>query len=326
MRIGNFEFTNPVWLAPMSGITDKPFRMLCRELGAGHAVSEMISSNQKLIGTAKTRGRMQHDGETGPIHVQIAGSDPTEMAQAARFNVAHGADIIDINMGCPAKKVCSKLAGSSLLRDEALVQQILEAVVDAVNVPVTLKTRTGWCPDSRNIATIGNIAERAGITCITLHGRTRNDFYNGKAEFDSLRRLRDTVSIPLIANGDIGCIEDAQRILDDSDADAVMIGREAQSQPWLPGQIAHFLCQGKVLMPPAFAQKRDILLRLVKSLHEFYGPVTGPRMARKHIVAQIAGLKPCREVRQQILKAPEPQTQTRLLKALFDDANYSLAA
>lgn len=326
VQLGPFRIENPVWLAPMAGITDLPFRLLCRELGAGHAISEMQSSNPRLRNSAKSQARMRHQGEPAPIHVQIAGSEPEEMAAAAVFNVAQGADIIDINMGCPAKKVCRKLAGSSLLQNEGLVAAILEAVVSAVDVPVTLKTRTGWCRESRNAVRIGRLAEQLGISCITLHGRTRNDFYKGEAEFDTFRRLRDAVSIPLVANGDIRDAETAARILEECGADAVMIGRAAQARPWLPGTCARRITGGEPEREPDLTTKRDILLRLVESLHRFYGADGGCRMARKHIVAQIEALNPPRDLRQSILKAPEPGLQMHLLKTLFDDHRISLAA
>ncbi len=310
----------------MAGITDQPFRNLCRELGAGHAVSEMISSDLSLVNTRKTRLRMNHNGESAPIHVQIAGSDPEQMARAAKFNVKHGAQIIDINMGCPAKKVCNKLAGSSLLQDEHLVQEILEAVVDSVDVPVTLKTRTGWSLDNRNAVKIGRIAEAAGIACLTLHGRTRNCFYSGEAEFETFIRLRDSVSIPLVANGDISGECSAQWLLEEAGANAVMIGRAAQVRPWLPGNIAKYLSNATPITEPNNNFRSEILLRLVRSLHEFYGPVAGTRMARKHIVSQIEIFQPDRSSRQGILKSTEPHAQLELLEQFLNTAENQIAA
>lgn len=317
MRIGAHSFANPVFLAPMAGITDKPFRLLCRQLGAGHAVGEMVTSRPELRDSAKTRARTDHRGEPAPVHVQIAGSDPDMMADAARYNVELGADLIDINMGCPAKKVCNKLAGSMLLRDEALVARILERVVAAVAVPVTLKTRTGWDRESRNLLTVGRIAEDVGIAAITVHGRTRNDFYQGRAEHDSLRRLRDAVSLPLVANGDITSAAEARAVLDHTGVDAVMIGRAAQARPWLPGRIARVLAGEADPGEPDTATKRAILCRLVAAQHAFYGPARGVRMARKHIGWQLAVFAPGASERREILKAEHPDQQLELLHRFF---------
>ncbi len=318
MRIGPYRFDDPVFLAPMAGITDKPFRMLCRTLGAGHAISEMVGSRPELRDSAKSRSRIDHRGERGPVHVQIAGSDPDQMADAARYNVDLGADLIDINMGCPAKKVCSKLAGSSLLRDEALVAAILERVAHAVSVPVTLKTRTGWDADCRNIVSVGRIAESVGIAAITLHGRTRNDFYHGSAEHDSLRRLRDAVSLPLVANGDIRSAGEARAVLAQTGADAVMIGRAARSRPWLPGRIAAVLAGRDDPGEPEPIRKRDILRRLVAAQHAFYGEERGVRMARKHIGWQLEAFAPGAEERRIILKAAHAREQLALLDEFFE--------
>ncbi len=326
MQIGRYKFDNPVFLAPMAGITDSPFRQLCCSMGAGHAISEMTTSKPELRNNRKTLLRLEHRDETGPIHIQIAGSNPEEMAMAARFCVENGADIIDINMGCPAKKVCRKLAGSSLLRDEGLVREIIESVVLAVDVPVTLKTRTGWDAKQKNAVRVGRIAEAAGVAAVTLHGRARNDFYKGRAEFDSLRRLRDAVSIPLIANGDITSAEQAARVLTDTGADAVMIGRAARLRPWLPGKISAFLASGVDLDEPDAQQKRDILLGLVRSLHQFYGPGPGTRMARKHISWQLTPFSPPSHVRQAILKAPTPKVQLDLIETFLSPDEIAKAA
>ncbi|KAA3626245.1 MAG: tRNA dihydrouridine synthase DusB [Proteobacteria bacterium] len=326
MNIGPYSFSNPVFLAPMAGITDKPFRTLCRRLGAAHAVSEMVTSRLDLLHSAKTRTRLDHSGEPAPVHVQIAGSDPKRMAEAARVNVALGADLIDINMGCPAKKVCNKLAGSSLLRDERLVADIIACVVSAVDVPVTLKTRTGWDTQSRNIVRVGRIAQSAGIAAITLHGRTRNDFYRGAAEHDSIKRLRDAVTIPLIANGDIATAAQAQWILEDTAADAVMIGRGAQARPWLPGAIAAEIETGRAPTEPGATEKHDILRGLVSSLHDFYGEDRGVRMARKHIGWQIECFAPGREERRALLRAETASAQIALLDAFFNRRMQSLQA
>ncbi|GJL81485.1 MAG: tRNA-dihydrouridine synthase B [marine bacterium B5-7] len=317
MKIGEFEFSAPVFLAPMCGITDTPFRKLCKRLGAPHALTEMIGSQPGVRQSRKARDRMDHRGDSGPIHVQIAGANPSQMADAARYNVDHGADLIDINMGCPAKKVCNTLAGSSLLRNVKQVSAIIEAVIEAVDVPVTLKMRTGWDRDSRNCVEVGRIAESAGIACITLHGRTRNDFYKGEAEFESLKRLRDAVQIPLIANGDIVDARRARTVLRDTGADAVMIGRGAQSHPWLPGDVASFLSQGSDRAEPSDNEKRDILLALVADLHAFYGDL-GVRMARKHISWQIECFSPEADERRAILKAPCAQRQLELLQRFFE--------
>jgi tRNA-dihydrouridine synthase B len=317
MRIGRHEFANRVFLAPMAGITDKPFRTLCRSLGAGHAIAEMVTSDPSLRHTRKSRTRSDHDGEPSPVHAQIAGSDPRLMADAARHNADLGADIIDINMGCPAKKVCNKLAGSSLLRDERLVAKILESVVEAVDVPVTLKTRTGWDAADRNIVNVGRIAEGAGVAAITLHGRARNDFYRGRAEHESMIALRGAVSLPLIANGDLTCAREAREVLDRTGADAVMIGRAAQSRPWLPGLIAAFLDKGIESDEPGPEQRRDILRRLVTELHAYHGDTLGVRIARKHISWQLACFSPDPAERRAILEAREPRRQLSLLDAFF---------
>lgn len=284
MRIGPYTLSNNLILAPMAGITDRPFRQLCKELGAGMAVSEMVSSNSLLWGSDKTKRRANHEGEIEPRSVQIMGADPKLMAQAARYNVDNGAQIIDINMGCPAKKVCNVQAGSALLRDEVLVGQILNAVVAAVpEVPVTLKIRTGWDHDSRNGVTIGGIAENAGIQALAVHGRTRADGYKGDAEYETIAEIKSALTIPVIANGDITTPEKAKHVLDVSGVDAVMIGRAAQGRPWIFREIAHYLETGEKLPEPGLEEVRDILLGHLDNLYDFYGEYTGVRMARKHI-------------------------------------------
>ena len=284
MRIGPYTLSNNLVLAPMAGITDRPFRQLCKELGAGMAVSEMVSSNSLLWGSDKTKRRANHEGEIEPRSVQIMGADPKLMAQAARYNVDNGAQIIDINMGCPAKKVCNVLAGSALLRDEVLVGQILDAVVSAVpEVPVTLKIRTGWDHGSRNGVTIGGIAENAGIQALAVHGRTRADGYRGDAEYDTIAEIKSALTIPVIANGDITTPEKAKLVLDTTGVDAVMIGRAAQGRPWIFREIAHYLETGEKLPEPGLEEVRDILLGHLDNLYDFYGEYTGVRMARKHI-------------------------------------------
>ena len=283
MRTGSFLLPNRVVLAPMAGVTDRPFRQLCRRLGAGLTVSEMVTSDPRLRVTRKTLRRIDHSGEPAPRSVQIAGADPAQLADAARFNVAHGADIIDINMGCPAKKVCNVAAGSALLSDEALVGRILERVVAAVDVPVTVKIRTGPSPDRRNAVRIARIAESAGVAAIAVHGRTRKCAFRGVAEYDSIHAVKRAVSIPVIANGDITSSEQARRVLSYTGADAVMIGRAAQGNPWLPGAVAAYLRSGMHAPPPGMRKRADVLLGHVRALHAFYGEAVGVRVARKHL-------------------------------------------
>ncbi len=267
----------------MAGVTDKPFRQLCRELGAGMLVSEMITSNPALFNSRKTRQRLDHSDEAAPIVVQIAGTEPGMMAEAARFNVDHGADIIDINMGCPAKKVCKVNAGSALMQNENLVENILDAVVKAVDVPVTLKIRSGWDEHHRNAPTIAKIAENAGIQALAVHGRTRTCGFKGQAEHDSARLIKSLVSIPIIANGDISNPRDAARVLKYSGAEAIMIGRAAQGNPWIFREIEHYLNTGELLAEPTANEISEVLSRHLQSLYEFYGEYLGVRIARKHI-------------------------------------------
>ena len=283
MRIGPHDITPRVVLAPMAGVTDKPFRLLCKRLGAGLAVSEMTTSDPRFWNTAKSLHRMDHVGEPDPVSVQIAGTVPQVMAAAARHNVAHGAQIIDINMGCPAKKVCNAWAGSALMREPALVARILDAVVRAVDVPVTLKIRTGWDAAHRNAPEIARIAQDAGIAALAVHGRTRDQQYAGSAEYDTIATVKAMLSIPVIANGDIDSPEQARRVLDATGCDAVMVGRAAQGRPWLPGHIAHYLATGQRLPDPDPATVRDILLGHLAQLHAFYGEAAGVRIARKHL-------------------------------------------
>ncbi|MCC7096244.1 MAG: tRNA dihydrouridine synthase DusB [Thermomonas sp.] len=283
MQIGPHSIQPAVALAPMAGVTDKPFRQLVKRLGAGLAVSEMTLSDPRFWTTAKSRTRMDHAGEPDPISVQIAGTDPVALAEAARYNVDHGAQIIDINMGCPAKKVCNVLAGSALMRDPQLVGRILEAVVQAVNVPVTLKIRTGWDADNRNAPEIARIAEDAGIAALAVHGRTRDQHYTGLAEYDTIAQIKSLLRIPIIANGDIDSPQKAAFVLNTTKADAVMVGRAAQGRPWLLGQIAHFLATGESLPDPTLSEIRDILLAHLQALHAHYGEDSGVRIARKHL-------------------------------------------
>ena len=290
MRIGPYLLKNNLIVAPMAGVTDRPFRMLCKSMGAGMAVSEMVSSNSLLYGSEKTKRRANHEGEVDPISVQIVGADPKMLARAAQYNVDEGAQIIDINMGCPAKKICNVMAGSALLQDEALVARILEAVVGAVAVPVTLKIRTGWDKQNRNAIRIAQIAEASGIQALAIHGRTRACAYTGDAEYDTITAVKANVNIPIIANGDITTPEKARYVLQQTGADAVMIGRAAQGRPWLFREIEHFIKTGTHLPAPQVDEVHRVLLKHVYELYAFYGEHTGLRVARKHISWYTKGL------------------------------------
>lgn len=290
MHIGPHQLKNNLVVAPMAGVTDRPFRMLCKKMGAGLAVSEMVTSNSLLYGSEKTKRRANHEGEVSPISVQIAGADPAMMAEAAKHNVDNGAQIIDINMGCPAKKICNVMAGSALLRDEPLVSQILKAVVNAVDVPVTLKIRTGWDRQNKNAIQIARMAEDIGVQALTIHGRTRNDLYHGDAEYDTIAAVKQAISIPLIANGDITTPEKAKFVLDYTQADAVMIGRAAQGRPWIFRETEHFLKTGEHLLPPTVDEIHQVMLEHLHDLYTFYGELTGMRVARKHISWYTKGL------------------------------------
>ena len=290
MQIGNHILKNNLVVAPMAGVTDRPFRQLCKKLGAGLAVSEMVTSNSLLYGSEKTRRRANHEGEVDPISVQIAGADPKMMAEAARYNVDNGAQIIDINMGCPAKKICNVMAGSALLKDEPLVSQILKAVVGAVNVPVTLKIRTGWDKNNRNAVMIAKMAEDSGVQALAMHGRTRACLYMGDAEYDTIAAVKQAINIPLIANGDITTPEKAKYVLEYTGADAVMIGRAAQGRPWIFREIEHFLKTGTHLLPPTVEEIHTVMLEHINDLYGFYGDIAGMRVARKHISWYTKGL------------------------------------
>jgi tRNA-dihydrouridine synthase B len=284
MNFLGFQLRNNLFVAPMAGVTDRPFRQLCKQLGAGLAVSEMVTSNSLLYGSAKTRRRANHEGEVDPISVQIAGADPAMMAQAARYNVDEGAQIVDINMGCPAKKVCNVMAGSALMQNEALVARILEAVVQAVpNTPVTLKFRTGWNRDNKNAPAIARIAQESGIRAVAIHGRTRADQYMGEAEYDTIALVKSQMRIPVIANGDINTPQKAKFVLDYTQADGVMIGRAAQGRPWLFREIEHYLATGQHLPAPTPGEIHHILRNHLADLYGFYGELTGVKIARKHI-------------------------------------------
>ena len=325
MRIGPHLIDPPVVLAPMAGVTDKPFRQLCKRLGAGLAVSEMTTADPRLWTTRKSIKRMDHVGEPDLVSVQIAGTVPEIMADAARHNVDHGAQLIDINLGCPAKKVCNAWAGSALMRDPPLVARILAAVVDAVDVPVTLKIRTGWNADNRNAAEIARIAEDCGIAALAVHGRTRDQHYTGVAEYDTIAAIKAMLRIPVIANGDIDSPHKAKAVLDATGCDAVMVGRAAQGRPWIFREIAHFLASGERLPEPSLGEVRDILLAHLGQLHAFYGEASGVRIARKHL-GWYAKDRP--ENRAFLAVANRAQTadeQLRLTREYFDALAAGLA-
>jgi tRNA-dihydrouridine synthase B len=290
MRIGPYQLKNNLVVAPMAGVTDRPFRQLCKSMGAGLAISEMVASNSLLWGSEKTRRRANHDGEAEPVSVQIAGADPAMLAEAARYNVDRGAQIIDINMGCPAKKVCNVMAGSALLKDEPLIGRILDAVVGAVSVPVTLKIRTGWDRDNRNALNVARTAEQAGISALAIHGRTRACGFSGNAEYDTIAAVKAHVGLPVIANGDICTPEKVKAVLDYTGADAVMIGRAAQGRPWMFREIQHYLETGARLPEPEVDEIHRVLVAHLRDLYRFYGEYTGVRVARKHISWYTKGL------------------------------------
>jgi tRNA-dihydrouridine synthase B len=290
MRIGSHTLRNNLFVAPMAGVTDRPFRQLCKKFGAGLAVSEMVASNSFLWGSEKTLRRANHDGEVEPISVQIAGADPAMMAEAARYNVEQGAQIVDINMGCPAKKVCNTMAGSALLKDEPLVGRILQAVVDAVDVPVTLKFRTGWDPFNKNALKVAKIAEDTGVRLLSLHGRTRACGFSGRAEYDTIREVKRSTRLPVVANGDISTPEEAKQVLEYTGADGIMIGRAAQGRPWIFREIEHYLATGEKLPPPLVSEIHRVLVAHLQELYAFYGRETGVKVARKHISWYTKGL------------------------------------
>jgi tRNA-dihydrouridine synthase B len=317
MRIGSYLIDPPVVLAPMAGVTDKPFRLLCKRLGAGLAVSEMTNADPRLWHTRKSLQRMDHDGEPEPVSVQIAGYDSAMLAEAARFNVANGAQLIDINMGCPAKKVCNVWSGSALLQDEPLVARIVKAVVDAVDVPVTLKIRTGWNRDNRNALNIARIAEDNGIAALAVHGRTRADKYEGEAEYDTIAAVKAAVRIPVLANGDVCSPQQAKHVLDVTGADAVMVGRGAQGRPWIFREIAHYLATGELLPEPQPAQVAAILLGHLEQLYAFYGELAGVRIARKHLGWYAKDRPENAAFRQVVNRAETASEQLRLTRDYF---------
>lgn len=323
MQIGPWTFPNRVFVAPMAGVTDRPYRQLCKRLGAGHAVSEMAASNPALWNSVKSARRLNHDGEMDPVTVQIAGADPAMMAQAAAFNVAKGAKIIDINMGCPAKKVCKVAAGSALLRHEDLVKRILSAVVHAcapLGVPVTLKTRTGWDRFNRNALRIAELAESVGIAAITLHGRTRADLYEGSAEYDTIKAVKSAVKIPVIANGDIDSPEKARAVLTHTGADAVMIGRAAMGRPWIFREVDHYLKTGEQLPPPSLTEIREHLLTHLDDHYRFYGEQAGVRTARKHIGWYLQNIRGGATLATHINTIETTTEQARVIDQWFNDA------
>ncbi|QOL26160.1 tRNA dihydrouridine synthase DusB [Thalassotalea sp. LPB0316] len=319
MKIGPYSLPSNVFLAPMAGITDQPFRRLCCQLGAGLAVSEMVSANPKVWHTEKSKKRMVHTSEAGIRSVQIAGSDPQELAFAAQVNVENGAQIIDINMGCPAKKVNKKLAGSALLKEPPLVEAIVKSVVDAVDVPVTLKIRTGWCENTRNGVEIAKIAQANGIQSLAVHGRTRSDFYKGEAEYQTIKAIKQAIDIPVVANGDITDAEKAKYVLDYTGADAVMVGRAAQGRPWIFREINHYLANGTHLPAPQLDEVRAILIEHVKELHRFYGDFMGLRIARKHVSWYMQTHDQEKTFRSRFNGLETTQAQLELLNQYFDN-------
>jgi tRNA-dihydrouridine synthase B len=318
MKIGAHTLHNALFVAPMAGITDRPFRQLARRFGAALAVSEMVSSRPELRASRKSRLRLEHGGEPRPVSVQIAGADPQMLADAARFNVGQGADIIDINMGCPARKVCNVQAGSALLEDERLVQRVLEAVVRAVAVPVTLKIRTGPSPARRNALAIARIAEDAGVQLLAIHGRTRACAFGGHAEYQTIAEVKSRIRIPVIANGDIATPAQARYVLDRTGADGIMIGRAAQGRPWLFREISHFLATRERLAAPSAREIGEVLLEHLRSLHELYGPEQGLRVARKHIGWTVARLPGGQAFRRMANAIADAESQVRAVRRYFD--------
>ena len=326
MNIGKYTFSTPIVLAPMAGVTDRPFRNLCYQLGADLCVSEMVTSEKHLWQTRKTQLRLNHTGEQGIRSVQIAGTDPLKLAEAAQFNVAHGAQIIDINMGCPAKKVCNVSAGSALLKNEPLVAEILAAVTHAVDVPVTLKIRTGWDRENKNAVQIAKIAEDNGILALSVHGRTRADAYKGEAEYETIAAVKSAVSIPVIANGDINTPEKAETVLQLTGVDGLMIGRAAQGNPWIFRQIQHYLATKTKLPAPENTEVCQVLTEHLKNLYEFYGEFSGVRIARKHIGWYIKGKQGAELFRQSVNSVDDANSQLEQVTDFFNLQNKLLAA
>ena len=318
MRIGPYQLRNNLFVAPMAGVTDRPFRQLCKKFGAGMAVSEMVASNSLLWGSEKTRRRANHEGEPDPISVQIAGADPRMMAEAASYNVGEGAQIIDINMGCPAKKICNVMAGSALLKDELLVGRILQAVVEAVDVPVTLKFRTGWDQHNKNALTVARIAAESGIQLLSIHGRTRACGYTGHAEYDTIAAVKSATRLPVVANGDITTPQKAKYVLDYTRADGIMIGRAAQGRPWIFREIEYYLKTGAHLPPPLVTEIHQVLIAHLHDLYAFYGTETGVKIARKHISWYTKGLAGSASFRHAMNQLPSLIEQLAAVNRFFD--------
>ena len=318
MQIGPHKLKNNLIVAPMAGVTDRPFRMLCKRMGAGMAVSEMVASNSLLYGSEKTKRRANHEGEVDPISVQIVGADPKMLAHAARYNEDAGAQIIDINMGCPAKKICNVMSGSALMQNETLVAEIIKTVVNAVSVPVTLKIRTGWDKSNRNAVRIAQIAEANGIQALAIHGRTRACAYTGEAEYDTIAAVKAALKIPVIANGDITSPEKAKFVLQHTGADAVMIGRAAQGRPWIFREIAHFLATGERMPAPQISEIQHVLTAHVHDLYEFYGEHNGLRIARKHISWYTKGLAGSAHFRHQMNQLESISEQLQAVNDFFE--------
>ncbi|WP_293660028.1 tRNA dihydrouridine synthase DusB [Rhodoferax sp. OV413] len=327
MQIGPFALANHLFVAPMAGVTDRPFRQLCKRLGAGYAVSEMVTSRKDLWKTLKTSRRANHDGEPGPIAVQIAGTDAQMMAEAAAYNIDRGAQIIDINMGCPAKKVCNKWAGSALMQDEALAIAIVEAVVGACaprNVPVTLKMRTGWCQAEKNALALARMAEAAGVQMVTVHGRTREQGYQGQAEYDTIAAVKVALRIPVVANGDIDSPEKARAVLAATGADAVMIGRAAQGYPWIFREVAHFLATGTHLAPPLVSEVKRLLIEHLHDHYSLYDEFIGVRSARKHIGWYVQDLPGGEEFRQRMNLLEDSAAQVAAVASYLNQLNEEM--
>ncbi len=327
MKIGPYELPNTYFAAPMAGVTDRPFRRLCRYFGAGYAVSEMLSSRPDLRGSAKSMTRSNHEGEAGPIAVQIAGTEPLLMAEAAQYNIGKGAQVIDINMGCPAKKVCNKWAGSALMQNESLALQIIESVVAACaphGVPVTLKMRTGWCDRQKNALTLALAAQSAGVQMITVHGRTREQGYKGEAEYETIASVKAALKIPVVANGDIDSPHKARLVLAQTGADAIMVGRAAQGRPWLFREIAHFLTTGQLLAPPLVAEVRQLLLEHLQDHYDLYGEHIGVRSARKHIGWYVRDLPGGEAFRDHMNQLDSTAVQFDAVSRFFDALHQSM--
>ena len=327
MYIGPFALANPLFVAPMAGVTDRPFRQLCKRLGAGYAVSEMVSSRRDLWDTLKTSRRANHDGEPGPIAVQIAGTDAHMMAHAAVYNIERGAQIIDINMGCPAKKVCNKWAGSALMQDEALALSIVEAVVAACTphrVPVTLKMRTGWCQAHKNAVALARVFEEAGVQMLAVHGRTREQGYKGQAEYDTVAAVKSAVQIPVVANGDITTPESALAVMRSTGADAIMIGRAAQGRPWIFREIAHYMATGTHLAPPLVGEVKRLLVEHLHDHYSLYGEFIGVRSARKHIGWYVRALPGGETFRAEMNALENSVAQIAAVERFFDTLNEEM--